>query len=636
MRRLLPGLTLAVCLIVPSAVFLARYLERDASAAPAGSDTPQHIWRSNVVAELGLGALPAYEGTAQALNTNADRPGLPILLAILSSVTGSEPREQVYVLPAVAAAAIAMAAAALAGSLPWMPWWGVALGGVAAGASVQVALAANGYLDELLVLPLVAGAAGAALRASAGGPGRALGTLCLLAAWLVHWQFAALFSGLLLVLALGCLTASIGERRGGRPLLETSSGRVVATAGSGALLGFVALLVGASGGLGPPTGLVRGSVERHLADQVSLYRLPASAAAAGVGAVALTVERDPHARRAAWLLVPWAVLPAAAGVFYLIGRTVPVERSLSFAIVIPLLGVIGGVAVVRWLSRRTAVAAAIAAIVVAIAVIGSVLLAWAAWRTREPWSPDRKLAEFGALGRYLNDADRPAVIVVDRPGGHGGASDEHFGTVPALRRIRAELPASQALRTTVYLGDPDRLVAGEPTLTGSPTFDRVSRETWRSVRPLLRRDPVIVVLRSQFRGFHEEVRAHPDWAGPSWAAIVAGPPPPAALERPRAPDAPTSSELIVHWAVALALITLAGIGWGARLAGGSSAMRIAAAPAVGIAVLVIAGLVAERLGVRTGGTGGIVVAVAVVLLGVAAAVTGRPGALVDAPGERRV
>jgi hypothetical protein len=84
------------------------------------------------------------------------------------------------------------------------------------------------------------------------------------------------------------------------------------------------------------------------------------------------------------------------------------------------------------------------------------------------------------------------------------------------------------------------------------------------------------------------------------------------------------------------LITLAGIGWGARLAGGSSAMRIAAAPAVGIAVLVIAGLVAERLGVRTGGTGGIVVAVAVVLLGVAAAVTGRPGALVDAPGERRV
>ena len=636
MRRLLPGLSLAVCLIVPSAVFLARYLEPDASVAAAGSDTPQHVWRSNVVAELGLEALPAYAGSAQALNTNADRPGLPILLSILSSVTRSEPRDLMYVLPAVAAAAIAMAAAAMAGSLPWMPWWGVALAGVAAGASVQVALAANGYLDELLILPLVAGAAGAALRAAAGGPGRAVGAVCLLAAWLVHWQFAAVFTGLLLVLALGCVATSLKERRDGHSLLETASGRVVLTAGSGAGLGLVALLVGGSGGFAPPTGLVRGSVERHLSDQVSLYRLPASSAAAGIGAVALAGDRDPHARRAAWLLVPWSLLPAAAALLYLTGRTVPVQRSLSFAIAIPMLGAIGGVAVVRWLSRRTGIAAAVVAIAVALAVSGSVVLAWTAWRTREPWSPDPKLAEFHALARYLTDAGRPAVIVVDRPSGHGGGSDEHFGTVPALRRIRAELPAGLALQTTVYLGDPDRLLAGEPTLTGSSTFARLSRATWRSVRPLLRRDPVIVVLRSQFRGFDREVRAHPAWTGPSWAAIVKGPPPRASLERPRVPAAPSPGEVIVRWAASLALITLAGVGWSARLAGGSLAMRIAAAPAIGIAVLVIAGLVAERLGVRTGGTGGVVVAVTVVLLGVAAAVTGRPGTLADTAAERRV
>jgi hypothetical protein len=636
MRRLLSALVVAACLTIPSAVFLARYLEADARVAPAGSDTPQHVWRSNVVAELGLRALPAYAGSAQALNTNADRPGLPILLSILSSVTGAEPRDLVYVLPAAAAAAIAMAAAALAGSLPWMPWWGIALAGVAAGASVQVALAANGYLDELLVLPLVAGAAGAALRAAAGGPGRALGALCLLAAWLVHWQFAAVFTGLLVVLALGCVTSSIRERRDGRPLLETASARVVVTAGSGAGFGLAALLVGASGGLRLPTGLVRGSVERHLAEQVSLYRFPSGAAAAGVGAVALASDRDPHARRAAWLLVPWALLPAAAALLYLIGRTVPVQRSLSFAIAIPLLGAIGGVAVARWLSERSRIAAAVVAIVIALAVTGSVALAWTAWRTREPWSPDRRLAEFQALGRYLTGAGRPAVIVVDRTSGHGGRSDEHFGTVPVLRRIRAELPARLALRTTVYLGDPDRLLAGEPTITGSSTFDRLSRETWRSVRPLLRGDPVIVILRSQFRDFDRAVHAHPAWGTVGWAAIVAGPSPSAALERPRVPDLPASGELILRWAASLAVITLAGVGWTARLAGGSPAMRIATAPATGLALIVIAGLVAERIAVRTGEAGGIVTVLAVVLLGVAAAVTGPPGTLADGPAERRV
>jgi hypothetical protein len=636
LRRLGPALALAACLAVPSAVFLGRYLVADAPVAPAGSDTPQHVWRSNVVAELGLGALPAYAGSAQALNTNADRPGLPILLSLLSSVTGSEPRGLVYVLPAVAAVAIAMAAAALAGAVPRMPWWGMALAGVATGASVHVALAANGYLDELLVLPLVAGAAGAALRAAAGGPGRALGAICLLAAWLVHWQFAAVFTGLLLVLALGCGVVSRKERRDGRPLLETASGRVLVTAGSGAGLGLVALLVGASGGLRLPTGLVRGSVERHLGDQVSLYRIPVGAAAAGVGAVALATDRDPSARRAAWLLVPWALLPAAAALVYLTGFTVPVQRSLSFAIAIPLLVTIGGVAVARRLSGRSGIAGTVVAIAVAVAVGGSVLSTWTAWRTREAWSPDRRLAEFQALGRYLERANRPAVIVVDRPSGHGGASDEHFGTVPVLRRIRAELPANLALRTTVYLGDPDRLLVGRPTLTGSSTFDRLSRETWRSVRPLLRREPVIVVLRSQFRGFAQEVRAHPEWTGPSWVAIVSGPRPPSTLERPPVPDAPSAGDLILRWAASLAVITLAGVGWSTRLGGGSLAMRIAAAPAAGIATLVIVGLVAERLGFRTGETSGVVVAAAVALAGLAAAVTGRAGTLADLPTADRV
>ena len=211
MRRLILAIGLTACVLVPSALFLGRYVVSGTGVAPAGSDTSQHVWRSEVVAGLGLEALPAFEGRSQALNTNADRPGLPIVLSFLSAFTGAEARELAYVFPSVAAAAIALAAAALAGAIPGVPGWGIGVVGVATGASVHVALAANGYLDQLLVEPLLLLAAVCALSAAAGGPGRALGAAALLAAWLTHWQFALLFTVLLGVLALG-IPAGVAPR----------------------------------------------------------------------------------------------------------------------------------------------------------------------------------------------------------------------------------------------------------------------------------------------------------------------------------------------------------------------------------------------------------------------------------------
>ena len=164
MKRSAQALGIAALLLVPSLLFLGRYMIEGTGIAPVGSDTPQHVWRSEVVAGLGLDALPSYDGSAHALFTNADRPGLPIVLAVFSAVTGADARELVYVLPAVVAAAIASAAAAVAGGIPKMPWWAIVLAGLVTGTSVQVVLAANGYLDQLLVEALLLGAAAAALR----------------------------------------------------------------------------------------------------------------------------------------------------------------------------------------------------------------------------------------------------------------------------------------------------------------------------------------------------------------------------------------------------------------------------------------------------------------------------------------
>lgn len=52
-------------------------------------------------------------------------------------------------------------------------------------------------------------------------------------------------------------------------------------------------------------------------------------------------------------------------------------------------------------------------------------------------------------------------------------------------------------------------------------------------------------------------------------------------------------------------------------------MRVALAPATGLVALVVAGLLAERFGVRMGGPGGLVVVIVVAAAGAIAAITHR-------------
>ena len=622
MRRLPGGLVAAALVLIPSLLFLGRYAIDGTGNAPVGSDTPQHVWRSAVVARLGLEALPAVDGEAHALHTNADRPGLPLVMAALGSVTGAEPRDLVYVLPAVLAAAIATAAAALAGSIAGVPWWGAALAGIATGASAQVAFTANGYLDQLLVEPLVLAAGAGALTAAAGRRGRVLSAACLAAAFLVHWQFAAVFAGLLLLLALACLPESLRNDRAGS-FVDSPAGRVGTILAAGAGLGVAGLLAGASGMPRLPTEFARGTTADR--GQARSYRLPATVVAAVAGLVSLFVpDGGSGRRRAGWLLGAWALLPAGAALLFAAGRTVPVQRTLSFALAIPLLGALGVVAAVGWLRARGGTFAGAVAVVLAVAaLLASMSFGWDVWRSRRPWSEGRRLAELHTAAAYLAGTGDPAVVVVDT-GGTSRSSGE-FGTIPVLRRIRAELPPTQALRTTVYLGDPDLLLEGRPTLRADVAgFDPISRDTWRAVRPLLRQDPVVVILRSHFDGFGDAVAAHPGWSSNGWMAVVQGPPAPA--QPPRAPSRPSPGALLAWWASSLAVISLAGAGWAGRFGSGSLSLRMGLAPAVGVAALVIAGLVAERLGIRMGGPGGVIVVLVVTVVGAAAAATQPPRA----------
>jgi hypothetical protein len=310
---------------------------------------------------------------------------------------------------------------------------------------------------------------------------------------------------------------------------------------------------------------------------------------------------------------------------YAAGLAVPVQRMLSFAIAIPLLGGFGAIAAVRWLRARAGTVAGIAAAVLVVAALLAYLsFGWDVWRSRRPWSTGPRLAEVHTMSGYLAGASSPAVIVVDSAATDIRSTAE-FGTISVLRRVRAELPAAQALRTTVYLGDPDVLAMGRPTLRPDvPGFDELSREIWSAVRPLLDQDPVVVILRSHFVGFVEAVHEHPGWSSNGWMAVVQGPPAPTA--QPTSPARPAAGALAAWWASSLAVITLAGAGWAGRLGAGSLSLRMGLAPAVGLASLVVAGLVAERLGIPMGGAGGVIVVLVVTVVGAAAAVTRPPRA----------
>ena len=375
----------------------------------------------------------------------------------------------------------------------------------------------------------------------------------------------------------------------------------------------------------PPDAFARGTSGDR--GQSRLYRLPAAALAAVVGIASLLApSRDPERRRAGWLLGMWALLPAGAALLYAMGRAVPVHRTLSFALALPLLGALGAAAVVGWSRDRAGrLAAAVVAVLAVAALAASISFGWDVWRSRRPWSEGRRLAEVHTLAAYLADAGGPAVIVVDVTPRGDSRSHGEFGTVPVLRRVRAELPPALALRTTVYLGDPDLLEEGRPTLRPDvPGFDEISRETWRAVGPLLAQEPAVVLLRSHFEGFARAVRAHPEWSANGWMAVIDGPPAP--TDRPVAASRPSAASLVVWWASSIAVIAFAGAGWAGRLGAGSLALRIALAPAVGLASLVVAGVVVERLGIRMGGPGGVMTVIVVGSVGAVAAVTRPPRA----------
>jgi hypothetical protein len=338
-----------------------------------------------------------------------------------------------------------------------------------------------------------------------------------------------------------------------------------------------------------------------------------------------TLPGRPGERFAADVLVVWTALVGVAVAVHLLGlRAVPAHRFLTLALPLPILAFEGalflgsvvagdrprsapgpaGTTVSPW--RRWAGGTLVAALLAAGAAQGG-----GAWLDIRPTYDPRKVAEGAQVAAYLEAAgipkDRTVVVVVEDPG-----SNPDFGVPLMAHTLRTQLPAERMAHTHLYVGDPERYLAGEVTVLRRPGSDLRDGVAWRfmrDLRPLLGEPPVAVITPAYNITFFERWRSgHPDSRVAPDVAVVSGP----RLDRPLSSVRSDADERLD--AVGLAVVTLlaglvlagAGLGWTLAIAararlGTFPAMSLA--PAAGLAAVALAGLAVDRAGVRLTGSG---------------------------------
>jgi hypothetical protein len=627
--------------VIVGSVYLAPIATKD-FAAPVGFDAPKYVWRSNLVRAEGLDALAA--SAPEPFRVNADRPGFPSVMGAVASLLDTSPARVILVLPAVLAVAVGLAAGSLAVRCLRQPRWAFAVFAVATGASVQVSrMAGPAYLDNLLLAPIAVAAAGLALFAAGGDRGAAGAVALLVAGWLVHWVFVLLLVGLVAASGLVLIRTSIREWRAGRHPLSTESGRLLAIAGAGGLLGGAALL-GLSSTEPAPPRLPRSSFLSKLRADIPRYAFPALAPAAAIGAATVRGlglrlspgHRSPDdspiprsdadallPRRALLLMLLWTLSGGVAVLALHLGFGIPAHRFLAFGMGMPFLFAAGVLAVGRLASRLGTRSGSVAGAAVVVACLAAgVTISYRGWFQAHPWMPRAQLQQAAEAGAYLQRAggDGPIIFVVDL-GGHSPLS----GTSLAFHVIRAALPPEVVPRTLVYLGEPERLLDGRPTLREVPeTFDQASLRHWPSVRAVLDQEPIAVMMPAFNASFGSSVERHPEWLVSTNVAVVQGPRPTALRSAPHPPGPLSTPRLVVLWAAVLAVLALAGSGWAVALSPGGWLERGGFAPAFGIGMLVLATVVAGRVGIVFGRGASLVVLSSVAVAGWALAVSARP------------
>jgi len=579
---------------------------------PVGPDGPVYTWLARWAGEVGLRDGPG------------GGPGVLALTLTLCRLLGTGTATAVTLLGPVLAAICGLAGGAVIAATSEAHRLPVAGAVLLTGAFT--AYLAGGWLANVTMVALFLAALAAlavverSWRAVVGG-----GAL-LAAAGLAHGVF--LLIGLAIVAGVIVIHLREAARavRDGRAVLDTAAARMAAAAagGAGTWLLASASLAGVSlpGDTSQDGFLRRAGLRALLLDRFRERFLgdmgrAAVPVAAGLGlGVAAVEDRRPAATPGRRYLVAvcgtWAAVTAIGIVILALTGWGPANRILQFAFFLPLVAAVGLAA----LARRGGVAAA-AGLLAAAAFVGASMVGWV---RQSPAVSADELAAVSAAGRAVagSRAGTPLVFLVDTR-----EQAAAFHLTRAGNVIRMGLPAERIDDVRLAVGVPDDLLAGRPTLTGDPEHDAASAFYLREARPVLDRATVLVLERFNEEG-SERARALGEEVAPGLVAL-AGPASPASLGPPPQGVGPWA---LIGWSVgAVLLLAALGGGWARwALPGCGPAAVLGAAPSVGMAAAILGAFVADRVGLRPGGTGSLALVIALGVAGyVAAAGAGRRG-----------
>jgi hypothetical protein len=630
---------------------------------PIGWDTPRYLDQTNLVAAHGLSGVP--QALPPPIKTLPSRGAFPVTVLTLASLFGLSTFKLAATVPVAAVMALALAAGAV---VTWTlrrgAWTLAAVSLIVGTSAVAIRLMApETYTDNMIAAAILVAALVPLLSTATGGGGFAAAVLLFGVGAVAHGPSFAIVALAVFATAVVAGPASWRAwRRRDAELVGTPSARLagaVAGGGAVALVAFFGILRAP-----PDTPKVsRGELIKKLREDVPLYRYWLTAPLAALGAFALasgtlasraavTPERAHGAaggvgtadgRRSlfGWaaepsrlllvVLLSWTAVTLVGVALFLSGRNAPAHRFLSFLIPVPVLMAVG----VLWIgwqvstrARRAAGAAVVAAAVLALGAVGyHDLYSTLAGPSRGvEWLDQGKVQDAATAAAYLAAAgvptSAPVVFVVDDPG------PNPLSFVPEMAyMLRAVLPADRLPHAYIYVGNPDRYLAGRPTYRDHPrTYNANVNRFWPTVRRLLPRHPVALVLSSYNPMYGAEAARRPDLVVAPNVLALSGPKPATPVAAPPIPTGPRgAAQGVLVGLATLVAVTLIGWGWSFALMprSGRSFQIFALAPALGLAALLAAGILADAVGVRMVGLSGAMIPILAGAAGGAAAVLRR-------------
>jgi len=566
-RRQLPAALAAAGLTIGAicALFLFPYLFRH-YRYPLGWDAPATVRRAQSLARDGLDRIGAI------------RAGEPLLLNALAQATRQNMFTLVAIVPAVLAGVAGLAAAAMVRSAfrtppVWVPVIGF-LSWAAFGGNGMM----NLHLDNVVNAALTLAAFAAVLAFMAGGRGLAAATLLFAAAGLAHWPFFAFAGAVYLVALAGYLAPSV--RSPGWAAKASRLAAPIAVSGAFVALTFLGLPPG--GWLGARLGALNQSLRRRLLDRLHETRFYLALPFGMAGAVAAATSepknagrpvRPPARRFFLWLMAAWMACSVIGVAAQWAGLPTAGGRLLLYLFPVTMLtGVLAWDLHRRMANRSSRAAGAVAAVVVVVALVGGFGALTAAWRwPQRPWIDPIAAQQIASSGTYLERVpNRPVVYVLGKS----------TAGRPAIQTVRAVLPADIAPRAVQYYGTPADYLAG----------NRSARGAGRLPQPASSR-VVILIQKLGPRGFASARASNPERVVAPGVLVLQGPLPAAPIPPADAPIANTGLRgLVLVSILVAAVLFLAGGGWSFLLLPPDPVVRIALAPALGMAAATLAAL----------------------------------------------